>query len=170
MSSFSLLIVLFTVFHFLCHLPILNILCPEFIITLHNVFFNLEIYFFFMYNENDYQLERRRFRCSSLIAIYFPFKKFSISTPYCVLYRWTLIFFWIPNVQPMSAILFLLALAGSLSDALIVALLSLLGTNIYLGMGPWTINQFVALAAMITFFIWEEKISLIKQSRLIKHF
>ena len=62
-----------------------------------------------------------------------------------------------PNVQPMSAILFLLALAGSLSDALIVALLSLLGTNIYLGMGPWTISQFVALAAMITFFIWEEK-------------
>ena len=110
-----------------------------------------------MYNENDYQLERRRFRCSSLIAIYFPFKNFSISTPYCVLYRWTLIFVWIPNVQPMSAILFLLALAGSLSDALIVALLSLLGTNIYLGMGPWTISQFVALAAMITFFIWEEK-------------
>ncbi|EQC78736.1 putative membrane protein [Enterococcus sp. HSIEG1] len=44
-----------------------------------------------------------------------------------------------------------------MSDALIVALLSLLGTNIYLGMGPWTISQFVALAAMITFFIWEEK-------------
>ena len=62
---------------------------------------------------------------------------------------------------------FLLALAGSLSDALIVALLSLLGTNIYLGMGPWTISQFVALAAMITFFIWEEKY-LIKQSRLIQ--
>jgi energy-coupling factor transport system substrate-specific component len=39
----------------------------------------------------------------------------------------------------MSAILFLLALAGTVCpDALIVALLSLLGTNIYLGwdLGP----------------------------------
>ena len=76
-----------------------------------------------MYNENDYQLERRRFRCSSLIAIYFPFKNFSISTPYCVLYRWTLIFL---SLDPQRSahecyFIFLLALAGSLSDALIVA-------------------------------------------------
>ena len=32
-----------------------------------------------------------------------------------------------------------------LSDALMIALLSLLGTNIYLGMGPWTISQWLHL-------------------------
>ena len=90
----------------------------------------------------------------------------ALLTASCIVGR--LFFVWIPNVQPMSAILFLLALAGSLSDALIVALLSLLGTNIYLGMGPWTISQFVALSAMITFFHLGGKISLIKQSRLIQ--
>ena len=76
----------------------------------------------------------------------------ALLTASCIVGR--LFFVWIPNVQPMSAILFLLALAGSLSDALIVALLSLLGTNIYLGMGPWTISQFVALAAMITLILF----------------
>ncbi len=81
----------------------------------------------------------------------------ALLTASCIVGR--LFFVWIPNVQPMSAILFLLALAGSLSDALIVALLSLLGTNI---------SQFVALAAMITFFHLGGKISLIKQSRLIQ--
>ena len=90
-----------------------------------------------MYNENDYQLERRRFRCFQPHSHIFSVQKISLLallTASCIVGR--LFFVWIPNVQPMSAILFLLALAGSLSDALIVALLSLLGTNIYLGMGP----------------------------------
>ena len=39
----------------------------------------------------------------------------ALLTASCIVGR--LFFVWIPNVQPMSAVLFLLALAGSLSDA-----------------------------------------------------
>ncbi|WP_430611796.1 cobalamin ECF transporter [Enterococcus sp. DIV0876] len=68
----------------------------------------------------------------------------------CIVGR--LAFTWLPNIQPMSAILLLLACYGRYSDALIVAVISLLGTNLYLGMGSWTISQLVAFTCMVTFF------------------
>jgi energy-coupling factor transport system substrate-specific component len=90
----------------------------------------------------------------------------ALITAACIVGR--LFFVWLPNVQPMSAILFLLVLSGTLPDALIVALLSLLGTNLYLGMGPWTISQFVALTVTIVLFYFVTKIPLIKQNRLLQ--
>lgn len=74
----------------------------------------------------------------------------ALITAACIVGR--LVFVFIPNVQPMSALLFLVAFSYRLSDALMIALLSLLGTNIYLGMGPWTISQLAALTVTIVLF------------------
>ncbi len=110
-----------------------------------------------MYNENDYQLEDGDFHASPPKQDIFHQKNFSFSTDHCGLYRWTVSFVFIPNVQPMSALFILVAFSYRLSDALMIALLSLLGTNIYLGMGPWTISQFAALLSLSFFFISLEK-------------
>ncbi|MEB6088128.1 hypothetical protein MXF21_18610 [Enterococcus casseliflavus] len=70
----------------------------------------------------------------------------------------------------MSALLFLVAFSYRLSDALVIALLSLLGTNIYLGMGPWTISQLAALTVTIVLFHQIGKIPIIKKNRFLQAF
>lgn len=70
----------------------------------------------------------------------------------------------------MSALLFLVAFSYCLTDALMIALLSLLGTNIYLGMGPWTISQLAALTGTIVLFQQLGKIPIIKKNRILQAF
>lgn len=61
-----------------------------------------------------------------------------------------LLFQVIPNVQPMTTILLLIALTIGTVDGMIVAGASLVISNIYLGMGPWTIYQlFTYLLIMV---------------------
>ncbi len=60
-----------------------------------------------------------------------------------------LMFAPIANVQPVSAILILLTLHLGVVDALIVATLSMLISNITLGMGVWTIGQIGSYAVVI---------------------
>ncbi|OTN75900.1 hypothetical protein A5886_000976 [Enterococcus sp. 8G7_MSG3316] len=79
----------------------------------------------------------------------------------CIVGR--LSFTWLPNVQPMSAILLLLVCYGSYSDAMIVAVIGLLGTNLYLGMGSWTISQLVAFTCMVTFFYIVTRLPFVKR-------
>jgi energy-coupling factor transport system substrate-specific component len=79
-----------------------------------------------------------------------------------------LAFTWIPNVQPMTAIFLLLAFACPVSQALIVALLGVLITNLYLGMGTWTISQLIAFAAIIFFFHLCGKISIVKKQPILQ--
>ena len=55
----------------------------------------------------------------------------------------------LPNVQPMTAIFLLVALYLGCVRGLIVALLSLLITNFYMGMGIWTIAQAVSYTVVI---------------------
>lgn len=92
----------------------------------------------------------------------------ALITAACIVGR--LVFVFIPNVQPMSAHLFLVAFSYRLSDALMIALLSLLGTNIYLGMGPWTISQLAALTITIILFHQFGKIPIIKKKPLLASF
>ncbi len=92
----------------------------------------------------------------------------ALITAACIVGR--LVFVFIPNVQPMSALLFLVAFSYHLSDALMIALLSLLGTNIYLGMGPWTISQLAALTVTIVLFHQIGKIPIIKKNRFLQAF
>lgn len=60
-----------------------------------------------------------------------------------------LLFQFIPNVQPMTTILLLISLVMGTVDGLVVALLSLLLSNMFLGMGPWTMSQFIAFTVVI---------------------
>ncbi|MGX7196158.1 ECF transporter S component [Enterococcus olivae] len=65
----------------------------------------------------------------------------------CVVGR--LMFQFIPNVQPMTAIFLILTCQLGISRGLIVNVLSLLITNMYLGMGVWTISQILSFSAVI---------------------
>lgn len=60
-----------------------------------------------------------------------------------------LVFSPIANVQPVTTILILLTLHLGVGDALIVAVLSMLISNITLGMGVWTIGQIGSFAVII---------------------
>lgn len=63
-----------------------------------------------------------------------------------------LLFQFLPNVQPVTVIIIILTLTLGVFDALIVATLSILISNINLGMGVWTIAQIISftLIVMIT--------------------
>lgn len=60
-----------------------------------------------------------------------------------------LAFQFLPNVQPVTAILLILTLTMSTKDALIVAVLSILLSNITLGMGAWTLAQILSFAVVV---------------------
>ncbi|MCA9766509.1 MAG: ECF transporter S component [Carnobacterium sp.] len=60
-----------------------------------------------------------------------------------------LVFQFLPNVQPVTVILIILTLTLGVIDALIVALLSILISNIHLGMGVWTIAQIVSFSFIV---------------------
>lgn len=52
-----------------------------------------------------------------------------------------LLFQFIPNIQPMTAIFLIITLQLGIFRGLLISTLSVLITNIYLGMGIWTISQ-----------------------------
>ena len=56
---------------------------------------------------------------------------------------------FMPNIQPMTALLLIIALNIGIVDSLIVSLLSILLTNLFLGMGPWTILQIISFGLVI---------------------
>lgn len=58
-------------------------------------------------------------------------------------------FSFLPNIQPMTTILIIITLSMGLADGLIVALLSLVVTNLSLGFGIWTIAQLVAFTTIL---------------------
>lgn len=60
-----------------------------------------------------------------------------------------LLFQFLPNVQPVTVILIILTLTLGVFDALIVATLSILISNINLGMGIWTLAQIISFALIV---------------------
>ena len=54
-----------------------------------------------------------------------------------------LVFSFIPNVQPMTAILLIICKYWGWHRTSLVAITSVLVSNIFLGMGPWTVMQLV---------------------------
>ena len=54
-----------------------------------------------------------------------------------------------PNIQPMTALFILIALNIGVVDSLIVSVLSILLTNMFLGMGPWTVLQMLSFSVVI---------------------
>ena len=55
----------------------------------------------------------------------------------------------LPNIQPMTALIILITLNIGVIDGLVVAGLSMLLTNMMLGMGPWTVFQIVSFTILI---------------------
>lgn len=58
-------------------------------------------------------------------------------------------FSFLPNVQPMTVLIVCITLYYGWKNGLAVSLLSVLLTNFYLGMGPWTIAQLAAYSVLI---------------------
>lgn len=57
----------------------------------------------------------------------------------------------LPNVQPVTAIIMLVTIYIGTVDGLLVALISILISNLYLGMGVWTIAQLVTYSIIVLF-------------------
>lgn len=60
-------------------------------------------------------------------------------------------FTFLPNVQPTTVIIMLVALVYGFKDGVIVATLSMIISNLYLGFGLWTIPQIVTYVAIVGF-------------------
>lgn len=56
-----------------------------------------------------------------------------------------------PNIQPVTAILIIITLTMSTLDGVIISAISILLSNIYLGMGPWTIFQILTYSILMLF-------------------
>ena len=56
---------------------------------------------------------------------------------------------FLPNIQPMTALLIIIALNIGIIDGLVVSVLSMFLTNLILSMGPWTIFQILSFALII---------------------
>lgn len=58
-------------------------------------------------------------------------------------------FSFLPNVQPMTVLLVCITLYYGWKEGILVALLSVILSNLFLGMGPWTIAQIVGYVVLI---------------------
>lgn len=76
----------------------------------------------------------------------------ALLTAACVVGR--MMFQFIPNVQPMTAILLLIAYFLGIRDGIIVSLMSVVITNLFMGMGFWTVTQLISYTViMIVFYL-----------------
>lgn len=55
----------------------------------------------------------------------------------------------LPNIQPVTVIIMLVTLYLGLMDGLMVAVGSILVSNIFMGMGPWTIGQVISFSIVV---------------------
>ena len=63
-----------------------------------------------------------------------------------------LLFAWIPNVQPVTVILLIVTLEIGMVEGILTASLSMILSNIFLGLGPWTLYQIASFAIVILVF------------------
>ena len=73
----------------------------------------------------------------------------AVLTAFVTVGRLTFALPFLPNIQPMTAMLIIITLAIGTIDGLVVALLSLILTNTFLGMGPWLVMQILSFALII---------------------
>jgi hypothetical protein len=86
----------------------------------------------------------------------------SLMAAACVVGR--TMFQFIPNVQPMTDIFLIITISHGFSSGLVVCLLSILATNLYMGMGIWTIPQLISYAVIIIIVGLLAKLPLFKKS------
>ena len=71
----------------------------------------------------------------------------ALLTAACVVGRTA--FQFIPNVQPVTTIFILVSLNKGFTRSFWIVMLSIVTTNIYMGMGPWTLTQIFAYSVII---------------------
>lgn len=60
-----------------------------------------------------------------------------------------MMFTFLPNVQPMTVIILIVAMYLGTYDGWLVAIISILISNLYLGMGVWTLAQIASFSVLI---------------------
>ena len=80
-----------------------------------------------------------------------------------------LLFAWIPNVQPVTVILLIITLEMGLVEGILTASLSMILSNIFLGMGPWTLYQIASIFLFETFLETNLETTLIEISLFYNH-
>lgn len=70
----------------------------------------------------------------------------------CLSFVGRILFSFLPNVQPTTAIILIIALHLGAKDGVLVATVSMLISNLYLGMGIWTLSQIATYAIIISAF------------------
>lgn len=79
-----------------------------------------------------------------------------------------LLFQFIPNIQPMTAIFLIITLQLGIFRGLLISTLSVLITNIYLGMGIWTISQIFSFTIIICLMGLFCSVSIFRESRALQ--
>lgn len=69
----------------------------------------------------------------------------------CLSFVGRIMFGFLPNIQPTTVIIILITLYIGFYEGLLVSAISMLMSNIYLGMGVWTIAQIVSYAIIVLF-------------------
>ena len=70
----------------------------------------------------------------------------------CLSFVGRLTFTFLPNVQPTTVIILIVTLYFGVVDGVLVAVISMLMSNLYLGMGIWTIAQIVSYSIIVIVF------------------
>lgn len=79
-----------------------------------------------------------------------------------------LMFQFIPNVQPMTAIFLIITVQLGIFRDLIIRVLSLLVTSMYMGMGVWTVSQIIFFSIIIIFMGWLSKIPYFRRHKFLQ--
>lgn len=90
----------------------------------------------------------------------------ALMTAACVVGR--TVFQFIPNVQPITTIFILVSLKKGFLRSFLIVLLTIITTNIYMGMGPWTLTQIFAYSVIIILSCGLSRIPWFDQHRLPK--
>ncbi|AYW45115.1 ECF transporter S component [Tetragenococcus koreensis] len=79
-----------------------------------------------------------------------------------------LLFQFLPNIQPMTAIFLIITLQLGIFRGLIINILSVLITNMYLGMGVWTISQIISFGIIICLMGFLCRLTTFRNNRLLQ--
>ena len=70
----------------------------------------------------------------------------------CLSFVGRMMFSFIPNVQPTTVIILIITLYFGVTEGILVSIISIMMSNLYLGMGIWTMAQIVSYSMVVIFF------------------
>ena len=80
----------------------------------------------------------------------------ALLTTLCVVGR--IFFAFIPNVQPVTAIIAIVTILLGFKDGVIVSSLTMLVSNLILGMGPWVVLQIISYLIVVIFVYFSNRL------------